>query len=55
LEGPFTKNFGSESPSTIGIWLGYKMIRDYAENNDVSIIDIVKEKNMQKLLKYYEP
>ena len=37
LEGPFTKNFGSESPSTIGIWLGYKMIKDYAENNDLSI------------------
>ena len=54
-EGPYTKSFGPDSPSTIGIWLGYEMIKDYVDNNNVDVVELMKENNIQKLLKYYEP
>jgi hypothetical protein len=53
--GPYTKNFGSESPAHIGIWLGYRIIEDYAKATDLEIKEILKEKNIQKLLSTYEP
>ena len=53
--GPNTKNFGSESPAHIGIWLGYRIIEDYAKATDLEIKEILKEKNIQKLLSTYEP
>ena len=53
--GPYTKNFGKDSPSHIGIWLGYRMIQDYSEKNNLSIKEILLEKNIQKLLSAYEP
>ncbi len=54
-EGPYTKSFGSDSPSTIGIWLGYEMIKDFVEKNEIEIKDLIKENDIQKLLKHYEP
>ena len=54
-EGPYTKSFGPDSPSTIGIWMGYEMIKDYVDNTNVDIVELMKENNIQKLLKYYEP
>ena len=54
-EGPYTKSFGPDSPSTIGIWLGYEMIKDYVDYNNVDVVELMKENNIQKLLKYYEP
>ena len=53
--GPYTKNFGKDSPSHIGIWLGYRIIQDYAKKNNLSIKEILAEKNIQKLLSAYEP
>ena len=53
--GPFTKNFGQDSPSNIGIWLGSRIIEDYAKNSELSIQEILKEKNVQKLLSSYDP
>jgi hypothetical protein len=53
--GPFTKNFGKDSPSNIGIWLGSRIIEDYAKNSDLRIQEILKEKNIQKLLSSYDP
>ena len=53
--GPNTKNFGSDSPAHIGIWLGYRIIEDYAKATDLDIKEILKEKNVQKLLSTYEP
>ena len=54
-DGPYTKNFGKESPSGIGIWLGYKMILDYEKNTKNNPLEIISEKNIQKLLSTYEP
>ena len=33
----------------------YEMIKDYVDNNNVDIVELMKENNIQKLLKYYEP
>ena len=44
-EGPYTKSFGPDSPSTIGIWLGYEMIKDYVDNNNVDIVELMKDQN----------
>ena len=53
--GPYTKNFGKDSPAYIGIWLGFRIIQDYAEKTNLDIKEILKEKNSQKLLSTYEP
>jgi hypothetical protein len=54
-DGPYTKQFGKESPSGIGIWLGYQMILNFAQNTDQGTLEIISEKNIQKLLSTYEP
>jgi hypothetical protein len=54
-DGPYTKNFGKESPSGIGIWLGYKMILNYVNKTEIKTDEIISEKNIQKLLSTYEP
>ena len=54
-DGPFTKCFGPDSPSGLGIWLGYRMVLDYAKKTDKSTIEIINEKDIQKLLSTYEP
>ena len=53
--GPYTKNFGHDSPAYIGIWLGYRIIQDYAKKTNLDIIEILNEKNSQKILSSYEP
>ena len=53
--GPYTKNFGKDSPAYIGIWLGYRIIQDYARKTHLDIIEILNEKNSQKILSTYEP
>ena len=53
--GPYTKNFGKDSPAYIGIWLGYRIIQDYARKTNLDIIEILNEKNSQKILSTYEP
>ena len=53
--GPYTKNFGKDSPAYIGIWLGYRIIQDYARKTNLGIIEILNEKNSQKILSTYEP
>ena len=53
--GPYTKNFGEESPANIGIWLGYRIVEDYVNSNNFNVKEILQEKNIQKLLSTYEP
>ena len=54
-EGPYTKAFGPDSPSTIGIWMGYEMIKDYVDNTNVDIVELMKENNIQKLPNIMNP
>lgn len=54
-DGPYTKSLGKDSPSGVGIWLGYQIIADYARKTNQTAIEILNEKNIQKLLNTYEP
>lgn len=53
--GPFTKGLPEESPSMVGVWMGWQMVRDYVAENDVSVLDLLAEKNIRKILKSYNP
>ena len=54
-ESPFTKGLPQESPSKVGVWLGYKIVKDYVEANCVDVLDLHLEKNVRKILKSYKP
>jgi len=55
-EGPFTKGLPQESPSMVGIWIGWQMVRDYMnENTNVSLQELIDETDSKKILKYYQP
>ena len=51
LEGPFTKDFGRESPARAAVWIGYRIICAYMENNpDVTLPELMEEKDYMKIL-----
>lgn len=55
-EGPFTATLPKESPSRVGIWLGWQIVRDYMEKNpNVSLEELMQESNYQRILKNYKP
>ena len=54
-EGPTTKGLPKDSPSRVGIWLGYQMIKDHVQKNDLDISNLLKEKNINTILKSYNP
>ncbi|MEY4038115.1 MAG: gliding motility lipoprotein GldB, partial [Bacteroidota bacterium] len=42
---PFSKFYleiDNESPGQVGAWIGWQIVRSYAENNDVAIADLLK-------------
>jgi hypothetical protein len=55
---PFT-NFGkipTESPGQLGIWMGWNVVRDYMmQNKELTLQQLLNEKNYQKMLKAYHP
>jgi hypothetical protein len=53
-EAPFTAPFGKESPGRAGAWLGWQIVRAYMKNKDVSIPDLMKESDYQKILNQSE-
>ena len=52
---PFTKGLPKESPSGVGIWLGYRIVKDYVEKNCVDVKALINEKNVKNILKSYNP
>jgi hypothetical protein len=53
---PFTALLPKESPGMVGVWMGYKMFKNYAEQNNLSVNEIVTEKHESKnILKLYKP
>lgn len=54
--GPFTNGFPVTSPSGIGKWIGYRMVKQYMEGNDISITDLVsRTSDSRNILSYYRP
>lgn len=55
-EGPFTPSLPQNSPSRAGVWLGWQMVRTYMEaNNELTLDDLLAEKDNRKILSYYKP
>jgi hypothetical protein len=52
--GPFTNGFPESSPSGVGKWIGYQMVKQYMEGNDISIAELVSRTNdSRRILSYY--
>lgn len=49
-DAPFTSVLGNDSPPRTGVWLGYKILNAYAENNDVTLSDILTNPSAQEIL-----
>ena len=55
-DGPFTKGLPTDSPSRMGIWMGWQMVKDFmVANPEVSLNELVIESNSKRILKYYDP
>ena len=56
-ERPKTLEIGDRCPGRIGQYTGWKLVQAYMENQNVSIPELMKEKNSQKILKLsvYKP
>ncbi len=54
VDGPFTKGLPNESPSKVGVWVGWQIVRDYVEENNVDVLSLLKEKNSLKILRSYK-
>lgn len=51
LEGPYTKDFGRESPARAAVWIGYKIVSAYmAKNSDISLPILMADKDYMKVL-----
>ncbi|HLO57369.1 MAG TPA: hypothetical protein VK179_01375 [Bacteroidales bacterium] len=50
-EGPFTADFGRESPSRAAVWTGYRIIESYMKRNpEVTLEQLMQERNYLKML-----
>lgn len=55
-DGPFTPAFQNDSPGRVGVWVGWQVMRQYMDKNpDVSLQQMLREDNAQKILKHYKP
>ena len=50
-EGPFTSVFNKESPSRVGNWVGWQIIRAYMNKNpEITLQQLIDESDAQKIL-----
>lgn len=57
-DGPFTRAAGipQESPSRVGIWLGWRIVRDYVErNSDIPLDQLLSSTDYTAMLNAYRP
>jgi hypothetical protein len=51
LEGPYTKDFGRESPARAAVWIGYKIVGAYmTKNSDITLPMLMADKDYMKIL-----
>jgi hypothetical protein len=51
LDGPSAVGMPPESPGNVGSYIGLQIIKAYADNSKASVIEILKEKDYQKIFK----
>jgi gliding motility-associated lipoprotein GldB len=50
-DGPTTNGLPKESPSKIGAWMGWQIVKSYMNNNpDITLQQLLNEKDAQKIL-----
>jgi hypothetical protein len=49
-DGPFTSFFDKQSPARTGAWVGWQIVRDYMENNRVSLQEMIMKKDAVEIL-----
>ena len=57
-DGPFTSEVSQDAPGRLGIWLGWRIVESYMENNkDVTLQQLMAEGDAQMILEesYYKP
>ena len=57
-DGPFTSEVSQDAPGRLGIWLGWRIVESYMENNkEVTLQELMAEGDAQKILEesYYKP
>lgn len=56
-DAPFIAGFPEGSPGRVGQWMGYKIVSAYMENNKVSLQELMKIKDSNKILQQsnYKP
>jgi len=47
---PFTNQFSQESPGRVGVWVGWQIVKSYAENNNVLLPELMKENDFDKIM-----
>ena len=51
-DGPFTNQFGNESPARIGEWLGWQIVRSYMnKNREISLGELIENDDFQLIFK----
>ncbi|MCF8296391.1 MAG: DUF2268 domain-containing putative Zn-dependent protease [Saprospiraceae bacterium] len=51
INGPFTSNFSKESPSRLGYFIGWQIVKKYMDNNnDIDLKQLMEEADAQKIL-----
>lgn len=55
--GPFTSIFSKSSPARLGYFVGWKIVSEYAKEQDLTLKEVMEESNAQKILKLsrYKP
>ncbi len=50
-DGPFTTGFSNNSPSRLGVYIGWQIVRAYLKNNpDIALQELLSETDSQKIL-----
>jgi hypothetical protein len=54
-DGPNTKGLPGDSPSKMGVWMGWQMVKDFMiANPATTLTDLVNEPNAKRILKHYD-
>jgi hypothetical protein len=49
-DGPFTRAISKECPPRVAMWIGKQIVKSYMNNNDVTLDELMKENDAQKIL-----
>jgi gliding motility-associated lipoprotein GldB len=50
-DGPFTAVFSKQSPSRVGIWIGWQIVREFMENNkQITLKELFSDQDSQSIL-----